>query len=277
MKIFKGFIALGLILAFQLSLISLPFDDVLETKKLPQFKNPVGIAYSSQTNLYYITNRGSGEIITVNKNKQLGLFSSKKLFGPNGIVIVKGVAYVTNSYTPQIKGFDLNTGKEVFSQTLPAWYLNGITSKDNHVLFISDTKKKSIFKIDLADKRFSSFVKTPIINPTGIFYHKKKDILLSCTGAKNEFIVKINGSTGAVISQKQMPYTELDGIFVDKLDNIYFSCWSIGKVFKVDFDLKNKPVEVSSGHSGTAGIFVKEKVLVVANFDSNKVDFKNIQ
>lgn len=159
-----------------------------------------------------------GEVI--NKNFLTGLNA------PKGMSLMGNTLYIAD--VDEVKGFDVNTKKEVFSFVFDGVkFLNDITVKDKNTLLVSGTDSGKIYEINVKTKNYKVIADLPTAN--GILFEKGKlfAVMLGKT-PQNMFggggkLVEINPKSGKVT---ELAKTEgiLDGL--QKVgDTLYFSDW----------------------------------------------------
>ncbi|RFM27552.1 SMP-30/gluconolactonase/LRE family protein [Deminuibacter soli] len=153
------------------------------------------------------------------------------LHAPKGMAIVQGVLYVTDIDT--LKGFKLSDGKLVFQLGFAGadvHFLNDITAKDNHTLFVSETAAGKVFEVQLGSKPSFIQINSTVINgANGLTYdaaHKK--LYIVSLGAGNT-----PGEIG-VMDMNTRPYAYttigsykgyLDGVALLPGNRLLFTDW----------------------------------------------------
>ncbi|WP_143307031.1 NHL repeat-containing protein [Chitinophaga vietnamensis] len=143
---------------------------------------------------YYITDLGEGNnpvakdgngiIWKMNKDGQVSAFAQGNgLDAPKGTAIIGNTLYVAD--IDQVKGFDLNTGKQVFTADLSATktqLLNDLAVKDAHTLFVSATDISKIYIVHLGAR--PGFEELPLTygvkGANGLIYDSQRQRLYAC-------------------------------------------------------------------------------------------------
>jgi sugar lactone lactonase YvrE len=155
-------------------------------------------------------------------------FVKETLHAPKGLVIDKGVLYLTD--IDRVLAIELKTGTILYQIDFSsaAHFLNDIAVWDSKTLYVSATDNNKLFKVNLSDKSFTEvIIDKPIMGINGLFCNKKGSLLyVNGLGSAN----KANGVVG-YINLKDNTFTQLasaeglyDGLAV--VNNVlYVSNW----------------------------------------------------
>lgn len=244
-----------------------------------QFTSPESVTYDSLYNRWLVTNSG-GVIKQISSTGTVTDFAPSGS-GTHGIRIYNGTAYACAGTT--IKGFSLATGTQVFTVTLSgSSFLNGMgIDNATGIAYISDFSGNKIYKLNLNTQAWWIYVPTAGGQPNGVYVDKPRNRLLVCywgsTGVKQ---VSLADSTVSTLASS-IGYNNLDGIYLDKYDNVYISSWSPAPAKIIRYDINfSLPVAIpiNSGLSNPADIFIKKSAdtLCVPNSGNSTVTFHYI-
>ncbi len=248
-----------------------------------EFKMPESAAYNPLTKRYFVSNFGDGSIIEIDSTGGKTYFK-KGLSKPLGILIYENILYVADN-PKSVKGFDITDGSiKLDIQIKEATFLNDITSDDSGFLYVTGSNTGIVFRINIASKTYSPFMKTHG-GPNGITYDKSKNRLLMCYFMEKAPIDEINLEDSTISTIITTEFTNLDGITLDEAGNCYISEWGPGSfesgykkegtIYKYDNLFKEKPIIVSSGHHGPADIYFngEKNELVIPSLLADTVEF----
>ena len=187
------------------------------------------------------------------------------LNAPKGMGIVNNTLYVADVDT--LRGFDLNTKKEVFSLVFEGVnFLNDITVKDNNTLFVGASDTSSIYEVDISKKSYKKFIDFTTAN--GLFY--EDGILYAAElGSSTKSMFDGKGKFYQIDLKNNNKVTQL-GTFQGILDGVhkvgnkvYVSDWGNGKdsgIIRV-YDLKTKKQSVLKVEpfKGAADFWIDDK------------------
>jgi sugar lactone lactonase YvrE len=271
--------------AFFIYLITLLFIYNLSAQ---EFNVPESATFDSQSNRYFISNYGDGNIIQIDSLGEKSFFQ-KGLSKTLGMVIKNGVLYVVTNLK-MVKGFSLSNSNLTFElQIDEAVFLNDLTCDNTGYLYVTDSNAKAVYKIDISNKTYSLFVNTKLDNPNGIVYDKTNNRLVLCYFREKAPVDEISLVDSVLSTIITTEFDNLDGITIDELGNFYISSWGAGSfstgfkkegtIYKFDNQFKKKPVKVSNGYHGPADIYyTKEKhELIVPLFLENNVKYQTLR
>lgn len=243
-----------------------------------QFSSPESVVYDSVYNRWLVTN-STGVIKQRTADGNVTDFAPAGS-GTHGIRIYNGTAYTCMGQT--IKGFQLSNGSQVFSVTLSgASFLNGMGISNSGIAYISDFTGQKIYKLNLNTQAWWVYVTAAGGQPNGVYVDQPRNRLLVCYWGSNAPVKQVSLADSSVTTLTNTGYSNCDGIYADKYDNIYISSWSPSpaKILRYDINF-TLPVAivVNSGLSNPADIFIKKSgdTLAVPNSGSNQLTFHNI-
>jgi sugar lactone lactonase YvrE len=244
---------------------------------------PESAVYDIAKNRYLVSNFGDGSIIQIDSTGEKTYFK-KGLSKPLGMLIYENILFVVDN--PKIViGFDITDGSSKLEiEIKEASFLNDITIDNSGFLYVTGSTTATIYKIDIASKTYSPFMKTHG-GPNGITYDKSRNRLLICYFMEKAPIDEINLEDSTISRIITTEFTKLDGIALDLDGNCYISEWGPGsfesgytkegKIYKYDNSFKKEPELVSSIHHGPADIYFNnyKNELVIPCLLADTVEF----
>lgn len=251
---------------------------LLVSQAFSQYSSPESVAFDSVYNRWLVTN-STGVIKQRTADGTVSDFAPAGS-GTHGIRIYNGTAYVCMQN--RIKGFALSNGAEVFNvQLTGASFLNGLGINSSGIAYISDFSGQRIYKLNLNTQAWWIYVPAAGGQPNGVYVDAPRNRLLICFWGSNAAIKQVNLSDSSITTITNTGYSNCDGIYLDKYDNVYISSWgpSPAKILRYDINF-SLPVAIviNSGLSNPADIFINKTrdTLCVPNSGSNAVTFHNI-
>lgn len=251
---------------------------ILSINSFSQYTSPESVVYDSVYNRWLVTNSG-GVIKQRTADGNVTDFAPAGS-GTHGIRIYNGVAYACMGQT--IKGYQLSNGSQVFSVTLSgSSFLNGMGISSSGIAYISDFTGQKIYKLNLNTQAWWVYVPTAGGQPNGVYVDQPRNRLLVCYWGSNAPVKQVSLADSSITTLTNTGYSNCDGIYADKYDNIYISSWSPSPAKIIRYDINfTLPVAivVNSGLSNPADIFIKKSgdTLAVPNSGSNQLTFHNI-
>jgi len=240
--------------------------------------NPESVVYDSLNHRYLVSNWEDGNIIQIDSLEQQVYFNTE-LESTAGLHIVGDTLYVSSNVGQYsgIIGFLLSTGEIVFHVNIPEKILlNDITSDLDGNLYVTDTDAHRIYKVNIVDMTYTTFVSSGLGWPNGIICDLPNNRLLVLNGGlANKPLIAVSLEDSTISTVVETGLGAIDGLTTDNNGNTYFSSWVTDKVYRYDETFTNPPDGISSGHNNPADIFFNKlnNILAVPNFNSNSVDF----
>lgn len=187
------------------------------------------------------------------------------LNAPKGMGLIGNTLYIADIDT--LKGFDLETKKEVFSLVFEGVsFLNDITVKDSNTLFVGASDVGAIYKVNVSNKSYDKLIDFTTAN--GLFY--EDGILYAAKlGSSPKSMFDGKGKLYKIDLKKNNTLTQLgsfEGVLdgVHKVgDKVYVSDWVNFKksgIIRV-YDLKTKKESILElePFMGSADFWIDEK------------------
>lgn len=155
------------------------------------------------------------------------------LDAPKGMAIIGKKLFVTD--IDKIKGFDLKTGKEIFSLSFEKEqtnFLNDLCVKDSLSLFVSATDKNAVYQVKLNKKTYSKIaLKDTLFSPNGLFYlPKEKTLYVATMSDKGKVYGIVMNAKGALVSEVFSKQNGLyDGLWISSTEMIVSDWGNDGK------------------------------------------------
>lgn len=249
---------------------------------------PESAAYDPLQKRYFISNYGSGCLTQIDSNGVISTFKSD-LSKPLGMVLCGDVLYVVENPN-KISGFNIindHPAKQVIIDS--ALFLNDITSDSRGDLYVTDSRKKSIYKIEPESMTCSLFAHTEFSDPNGIAYDKINNRLIVCFFCENAPVQAVNLEDTSITTLVSPSLHNLDGIAIDSDGNTFISCWgkgsfakgfpSKGMIYKFNPSFANLPEIIELEHFGPADIYFNPKsdLLIIPYLLDHLVEFRKIR
>ncbi|MBN2426075.1 MAG: SMP-30/gluconolactonase/LRE family protein [Calditrichaceae bacterium] len=252
------------------------------------YNMPESAVYDPSQKRYFISNFGSGCLMQIDSCGTITTFKSD-LSKPLGMVLCGDILYVVENPN-KISGFNITTGRQTKQVIIDsALFLNDITSDSNGDLYVTDSRRKSIYKIEPGSMTCYLFTHTIFSDPNGIAYDKINNRLIVCFFCENAPVQAVNLKDSSVTTMVSPSLHNLDGIAIDSDGNAYISCWgkgsfakgfpSKGMIYKFNPSFTNPPEIIELEHFGPADIFFnpKNNLLVIPYLLDNIVEFRKIR
>ena len=214
-------------------------------------EGPESVEFDYANNRWLIASSSEDNIMQRSSNGVLSIFIPN-VIDPRGIEIVGNTLYVCSDSL--LYAYELNTGASLFSISLGADSLRGITH-DTTYLYISDFWARNIYRFEMATTNYSVFISGLLYNPTGLIYDGMNNRCVFVTWGSNAPIMAFDVSTGAVTTLANTVLGNCDGITRDGYGNYYVSDWVLNEVVKFDSFFSLPPVTAITGLSNPADIF----------------------
>jgi DNA-binding beta-propeller fold protein YncE len=170
------------------------------------------------------------------------------LHAPKGMALVEHVLYVADLDT--LRGFDTTTGKPVMaliirspaasrSESVPT-SLNDVTFDGKGLLYCSDQKANTIYRVDLATQTVSVLITDrSLAGPSGLAVHPKSGQIIAVSWEKGKISeVSPEGVVTELFSNGFFSnrFQNLRGVDFDRWGNMYVSDFTTGKVWRMSWD-----------------------------------------
>jgi hypothetical protein len=191
-----------------------------------------------------------------------------------GVTIHGNNVYVCNQ--SRIKGYDLTSAAEIMNVTITgSTFLNDLAVDNSGIMYISDFSTRRIYKLNTNTSEYWIYVPNTTNQPNGVYIDTPRNRLLICCWGANAPIKAVNFSDSSIANIITTPYSNCDGITLDRNENVFVSTWGIQSVVKYDINFTDAPVVVVNGLSNPADIYinVNADTLAVPNAGNNTVTF----
>lgn len=234
---------------------------------------PESIEFDLFHNRYLISNSDNGQILARDMAGNLSIFANNVSPSPYGLEILGNVLYANCG--GQVKGFDLETGNEVFSLNLGATFLNGITTDGLFNLFVTDFSTKRLYRVRPASNAFNVMAQNLVQSPNGIEYDQANQRLVFVNWGNNAPIKAFNLIDSTVTTLATTTLGNCDGICWNGLDSWYITAWTGAKLVKFDRDFGQAPQTIATGLSSPADIDynLRGDTVAIPNSGNNTLRF----
>ncbi len=239
---------------------------------------PESASFDALNNRYLVSNAGDGAIIQIETD-----FVTQSYYQPSlgeyalGNVISDDVFY-TSVEGKYIKGFDLTTNQLVMDIIIMgAGNLDGMTADNSGNLYVVETNRGMIFKIDVAAQTYSTFATGLGVSPQDLFFDEVNNRILVCKYTTSPSpIYAVSIADGSVSTLVVTTIGRFDGITQDDDGNTYLVTHvGGGRIYKYGPTFTNPPELIADYQIEPAGpdFNVRDKILAVPNFSGARVDF----
>lgn len=241
-----------------------------------QYSSPESVTYDSVSSRYFVSNTSSR---IISQRDLQGNVSDFVNVGSSihGVTVHGGRVYVCNG--TRVRGYDLSNASEVFNvQIAGSSFLNDLAIDASGMIYVSDFTARRIYKVNSANQDYWTYVASTTNTPNGVYVDAPRNRLLVCCWGSSAPIRAVSFADSSITTLVTTPYSNLDGITLDRSDNVYVSTWGIQSVVKYDINFSQAPVIVTGGLSNPADIFVNKSkdTLAIPNAGNNTVTFVNI-
>ncbi len=239
------------------------------------YQGPESVDYYPVNNCYYIGNTGTSLILKRSPNGTLSTFVNTGTSAPYGIEIVDSILYACVGGS--VKAYNLNTGALVFTQSLGASFLNGITHDNNGNLFVTDFSAKKVYRLNRFTQQFNIFVNNTVDTPNGIVYDNYDGVnprlVYACWNA-NAKVKAINIADSTQTTLVTTSVGSIDGIAKGNGGYFYLASWTPDVITRYDSTFTSSTTVVS-GLNSPADIYynLQTDTLAVPNSGNSTVTF----
>ena len=240
-----------------------------EFVKVAGFSHPESVVFDDTNNVLFVSNmggdtKGDGFISKVSMDgKIIDTMWVSGLDDPKGLLVQKGKLFVTDN----TRLIEMDLEKEQITKEYSikdAVMLNDIAVDKNGNLYVSDTRKNSIYKMDTIGEISEWLSTEELESPNGLLF-VKGDLWIGAWGPgdKNGNVLKVNPKTKEIQRVSEQEIGNLDGLQQSKEGMVYTSDWASGKIFEID-TLGTFQEEVTSARSvGDILLMDKENLLIL--------------
>lgn len=234
--------------------------------------SPESVTWDPVSNRYFVSNNGANQILVRSTAGVYTIFTSAITSGPHGLEIVGNTLYACDGAS--VKGFDLTTAALVFTVNTGGSFLNGICTDGVNNLFVTDFTARKIYRVNIAQQTFTTFVPTQPKSPNGIFYDQPGGRIIWVTWGTNAPIMRALLSDSSVAQVTATTLGNCDGLVQDGLGNYYVSAWNSSNIVRFTNSFTT-PTPVVTGLNSSADIYYNlvTDTLASPNSGSNTVTF----
>lgn len=159
-----------------------------------------------------------------------------------------------------------------------AGMLNDIAADADGNLYISDTRKNSIFKLDTLGIISEWMNSKELQAPNGLLFSKNELWVAAWgNGETGGDILKIDPDTQEIQKVSEKGIGNLDGLQQGKAGDFYFSDWQSGKIFRIEVGGKIKEVVTSARSVGDILLLEEKGLLILPMNLQNEVWWYSLQ
>ena len=255
---------ISLLLFFASTLVVAQSFGVSPVKKIEGFSHPESVVLDKANDVVYVSNiggdtAGDGYISKVSTDGEI--LESKWISGlndPKGLLVKDGKLYVTDN----TEFVEMDISDEKITKTTPvenAVFLNDIAVAEDGSMYISDSGKSSIFKVDNSGE-ISEWMNTEELEfPNGLLVRDNR-LYVAAWGSENPGnLLKVNPETKEISRISKEGIGNLDGIQGAHSDSFFLSDWATGKIYEVDLEGNKTEMLTSEKSAGDILFLMDEK------------------
>lgn len=226
--------------------------------------NPQSIVYDATNQVYYVSNSGSGSIVTMDADGNFQPFVTEGLNQPRGLIMPPAGVNLWVVEPKRISAIDLMNKSVAFRIDLPAAKnLTDIAADENGTLYVTDTGGDCLWIVNPSTREKTSISDPRMSKPTGIVYDRPRYQMLFVTATEFSPIFVYDIRTQAIDIYMDTLYGDLRGIAIDpETGAIYFS--SLMQRMIVEITLaKNRPEPFFKDLEGAGDLFYDANLKVM--------------
>ncbi len=243
---------------------------------LGQLNGPESVDRDPLTDLYYISNKGNGQILHGPAGGPYSILTTA-VNSPHGIEVVGDTVYVCDGNA--IKSFQLPGGAALNTYTISgASFLNGLTSDRSTMLWFTDFSTGKVHSLDLMTGQDAVVVANTGTTPNGVIYDEPNMRLIIVNWGGNAPILQydlIGNALTTVVAASGL--SNCDGVALGCDGKFYVSSWGAGAIHTFSNDFSSGPTLFVNGLSQPSDIYYNAEAdsVVSPNYGSNTVTFDN--
>lgn len=245
----------------------------LSSSTSAQYNSPESITYDSLGKRYLVSNTSSSKIVQRDLNGNVTDFVT--VGGSiHGVTVHNGKAYVCNG--TRVRGYDLTSATEVFNVLISgSTFLNDLAIDNSGMIYVSDFTTRRIYKLNSNNSEYWIYIANTTNTPNGVYVDTPRNRLLICCWGSSAPVKAVSFADSSIVNLITTPYSNCDGISLDRNDNVYISTWGIQSVVKYDINFSSAPTIAASSLSNPADIYVNKwtDTLAIPNASNSTVTF----
>lgn len=192
------------------------------------YNSPESVEFDYAHNRWLIANNSGNNILARSSATGVLTVFAACSGGPHGIEIVNDTLYVCAGAS--LKAFNINTGTQLFSKSLGATFLNGITHDNNGYLYLTDFSALKIYRFNITNRTSSVFVTATggSASPNGIIFDQPNNRCVFVCWGGSAPVKAMDLTSGAITTLLTSTLSNCDGIAKDGAGNYYVSSWGTG-------------------------------------------------
>lgn len=252
-------------------------QDVRLLKKVEGFNHPESVIYDSANQLLYVSNIGETETEDgyISKVSVDGEIIEKQwitgLEDPKGLLLLGDTLYVTDLKDLVIMNSSTGEITDRISVN-SATFLNDLTADAEGNIFISDSKRSSIYKRSAATGKIEEWMFTEKLEyPNGLLVVGDQLYIAAWGGEGAGNLLKVDMQTKKIDRISTEGIGNLDGIQQINDEEFFISNWATGKIYRISKTGEQKEILTSEKSSGDILYYKQEDQLVLPMNHQNAV------
>jgi len=239
---------------------------------------PESAAFDTLNNRYLISNAGDGAIIQIETDLVTQSYYKSSLGEYALGNCISNDVFYTSIDGKYIKGFDLTTDELVLDMTIMgAGSLDGMTADNLGNLYVVETARGMIFKIEISTQTYTTFTTGLGVSPQDLFFDEDNNRILVCKYTTNPSpIYAVSLTDGSISTVVVTNIGRFDGITQDDQGNTYLAThYGGGRLYRYDASFANPPELMDYVPTQPAGpdFNIRDNILAVPSFSGARVDF----
>ncbi len=236
---------------------------------------PKSLVFDEIHNQYFVCNYGNHQILKLDSIGILHSFIDSGLIEPTGLLKIGDTLFAVNKNYVSI--ISITENKILSEITIPtSSKLESIITDGKDNLYISDTEKNILFKLNLTSKEVTEFLSDGI-TPGVLFYNKNHHSIIIGNSGEDALIQEYFIENSELVSYPNTTLIQPHGFASDNCGNIVISSWYTNSIYIFDENFSQPPTRLFQTLPGPAQINLsQDNLLAVPNQNDNTIDFFHI-
>ena len=251
-------------------------NSVTLQQKVSGFSHPESVVLDEEKNVLYVSNMaddssGDGFISRVSREGEiLDLKWISGLEDPKGLLVKESTLYVANN--TEVVQMDIE--KAEIERRIPvegSKMLNDITMDEEGIIYISDSGKSSIYRMDASGEIEEWMNSENLEYPNGLLAVGDKIFVAAWGKEEPGNLLRVDKGTKKIERLTTEGIGNLDGIQQTGRDSFYISDWATGKIYEMGTQGEKNELLTAEKSSGDILYLEEEKKLILPMNFQNEV------
>lgn len=250
-------------------------DMLNESKYEALLDQPKCLVFDDINTQYFVCNKGNHQILKLDSSGILHPFIDSGLIEPSGMLKNKDTLFVTSKNKVSI--ISITENKILSEITIPnSSNLESIITDGKNKLYINDSEKNIIFKLNIENEEVTEFLNNGI-TPGILFYNKTHNSIIIGNLGDDALIQEYFIENAELVSYPNTKLIQPHGIASDDCGNIIISSWYTNSIYIFDENFSQPPTRLYKTQLGPAQIDLnKNNQLAIPNQNYNTIDLFNL-